>query len=110
MLQHERKVLLELYASSPQYLNETPATPTWYFLISDINECETGLDSCNLNATCNNSIGSFICKCKEGFFGTGSECEGMYVTLLLSNLIYIVHIASVKSPFSVRRLNHTSHA
>ena len=31
------------------------------FLTSDINECDTGLDSCPENSNCRNSIGSYSC-------------------------------------------------
>ena len=44
--------------------------------ISDIDECEVGTDSCDSNATCNNTIGSFTCVCNEGFSGDGRTCTG----------------------------------
>lgn len=45
--------------------------------IADIDECSTGLSSCNLLlATCFNVPGSFICQCHEGFSGDGLVCTG----------------------------------
>ena len=41
---------------------------------SDIDECISSL--CHTNAMCKNTIGSYICKCKEGFTGDGTNCEG----------------------------------
>ena len=42
---------------------------------ADRDEC---LDSpCDGNATCQNTPGSFVCTCKEGFTGSGLECQGM---------------------------------
>ena len=38
----------------------------------DINEC---LDTpCSHNAQCQNTFGSFICKCEDGFYGNGFKC------------------------------------
>jgi hypothetical protein len=43
----------------------------------DIDECDTGLHDCDqLNANCNNTEGSFLCTCKESYFGDGKKCEG----------------------------------
>ena len=45
-----------------------------YFL--DIDECAMKTDNCSLNATCNNTEGSFNCTCKPGFTGNGFSCTG----------------------------------
>ena len=46
----------------------------------DRDEC---LDSpCDGNATCQNTPGSFVCTCNEGFTGSGLECQGMVYTHL----------------------------
>ena len=42
----------------------------------DINECETGNDSCHENAQCTNTEGSFTCSCNPGYTGDGIECSG----------------------------------
>ena len=45
----------------------------------DINECEEESSPCHKNENCSNSIGSYVCTCKEGYNrdGTGiSECQG----------------------------------
>ena len=41
---------------------------------ADVNEC--GNDTCHANATCNNTIGSFMCICDRGFTGDGFNCSG----------------------------------
>ena len=43
--------------------------------ISDINECL--LNQCGANADCTNTVGSFTCKCRDGFEGDGLTCKGM---------------------------------
>ena len=45
-----------------------------FVLIPDVNECEEGLDNCDPSADCINTVGSFECRCHEGFSGDGREC------------------------------------
>ncbi len=37
----------------------------------DKDECALGTDNCHENATCTNTIGSFICDCSKGYSGDG---------------------------------------
>ena len=46
------------------------------FFYLDIDEC-TESNTCHSNATCNNTIGSFICACDRGYNGDGVNCSGM---------------------------------
>ena len=46
------------------------------YLASDILECERDLDDCDSNATCTNTIGSYLCSCNPGFTGDGFTCIG----------------------------------
>ena len=46
------------------------------FVVLDIDECTDGTHSCDVNATCNNTPGSYICTCKDGFRGDGINCTG----------------------------------
>ena len=48
------------------------------FLPTDIDECATNTHSCDANAYCNNTIGSFNCTCNPGYNGTGTYCNGKY--------------------------------
>ena len=45
-------------------------------LISEINECDVGLDNCGVNASCANTDGSFTCSCDTGYSGDGINCSG----------------------------------
>ena len=47
------------------------------FLYSDIDECSADSSSCDENADCTNTDGSFRCTCKQGFTGDGENCQGM---------------------------------
>ena len=41
--------------------------------LQDIDECDRG-HNCDKNAECENSEGSFTCKCRPGFTGDGTFC------------------------------------
>lgn len=52
------------------------------FLI-DINEClNSTLNGCHVEATCDNTIGSFVCTCKTGYLGDGKDCAGRKMILI----------------------------
>lgn len=45
--------------------------------ILDVDECiNSTLNSCHENSQCFNTIGSYNCKCNNGYRGTGTECAG----------------------------------
>ncbi|XP_073244344.1 sushi, von Willebrand factor type A, EGF and pentraxin domain-containing protein 1-like isoform X3 [Porites lutea] len=44
-------------------------------LCKDVNECIEGLSNCHANANCKNTAGSFTCKCKTGWAGSGRICS-----------------------------------
>ena len=54
---------------------------TMLYLVADIPECERGLDDCDQNATCINTIGSYDCLCNTGFTGDGFTCIGNFVLI-----------------------------
>ena len=47
--------------------------------ILDIEECNRGLDNCDVNAKCLNNVGSYDCTCNDGFEGSGftGSCNSM---------------------------------
>ena len=46
------------------------------FFSPDIDKCSTNSHSCDVNAVCSNTVGSYACACKAGFTGDGSTCTG----------------------------------
>ena len=48
---------------------------TFFLTHLDIDEC-AGINTCHANATCNNTIGSYLCICDTGFTGDGENCTG----------------------------------
>ena len=43
-------------------------------LCVDVNECDG--NPCDIDATCDNTAGSFTCTCMDGFTGNGVTCSG----------------------------------
>ena len=53
-----------------------------YVFLLDINECEE--NPCAAHSKCNNTIGSFSCKCEHGFEYVDEQCVGMLCCFLSS--------------------------
>ena len=52
----------------------------YYFI--DVDECADAT-TCDSNATCTNTPGSFTCTCNQGYTGNGTTCEGMINIILV---------------------------
>ena len=66
---------------------------------ADIDECILGTAGCN--QLCNNTIGSFVCSCQNGYFldfldSNEITCVGkeLHVTLFPSGLVHCIIISS----------------
>ena len=49
---------------------------SFFVVVLDINECSTNSHSCDVNAVCGNTLGSYTCACKPGYSGNGRTCSG----------------------------------
>ena len=49
----------------------------FYSYTLDIDECSS--NPCHANATCNNTMGSYVCACDPGYSGDGFNCTGMHL-------------------------------
>ena len=47
-----------------------------FMLFVDDDECLKTPPVCDINANCKNTLGSYLCSCKEGFKGDGKTCQG----------------------------------
>ena len=45
---------------------------------TDVDECSLRPDSCDTNANCSNTVGSYRCACNTGYSGDGFTCTGMW--------------------------------
>lgn len=45
-----------------------------FILFTDIDECSQGLYSCGEHASCQNTVGSYVCYCDSGWEGDGNTC------------------------------------
>ena len=50
-----------------------------FHTLTDINECSEGSDTCDENANCTNTDGSYNCSCKTGYTGDGRNCSGSFI-------------------------------
>ena len=44
--------------------------------MADLDECDLRLDTCDINAECTNTNGSYECQCNSGYRGNGWICNG----------------------------------
>ena len=51
-----------------------------------MDECVEDTDDCDVNALCENNIGSYFCECAEGWTGNGTICTGYVFVLLYLSL------------------------
>ena len=48
-----------------------------FFIFIDIDECSDNTSNvCDVNANCTNTEGSHYCTCRQGYTGSGKECQG----------------------------------
>ena len=45
-------------------------------MVVDLDECTTNSHTCDVNAVCQNTVGSHTCSCKAGYTGDGKTCYG----------------------------------
>ena len=59
-------------------------------IISDIDECAQNSHTCDINANCKNTVGSYDCQCHQGYSGNGNTCTGIDTWCLQNNdIIYV---------------------
>ena len=95
----------------------TPRKSYEFPLFSEIDECFSGTHSCDANAECINTAGSYNCTCRPGYHGNGSSCEGGYLSkdkrvcvrssgFLKKNLCRFLHFTFFNVMFSLQHYPH----
>ena len=52
----------------------------------DVNEClNDSLNDCDMNASCMDTFGSYMCSCNDGYFGNGFNCSGKLLSVAMSD-------------------------
>ena len=54
---------------------------------ADVDECEEELDNCDVEAICQNTIGSFNCTCISGYDGDGVNCTSKLTFFHIEQLL-----------------------
>ena len=65
----------------------------FFFIISDIDECSKGNDTCHTEATCNNTLGSYTCTCRGGYEGDGKNCQKIG-KVIIESIISVKNISN----------------
>lgn len=68
----------------------------WWYLIVDVNECTNDPNPCRGNQKCENTVGSYVCRCAVGYrFNTATQfCEGMSRHFFKLASIKFMHFAT----------------
>ncbi|KAI2649444.1 Signal peptide, CUB and EGF-like domain-containing protein 3 [Labeo rohita] len=73
------KLARDCWSSNPKHVSVFLQIVTRSLLISflsaDVDECAEALDSCSMDAICQNTLKSYKCICKSGYKGDGKHCE-----------------------------------
>ena len=77
---------LEIHCMFPWWNGQNNNNSTFihsysFNLVLDIDECSSNSHSCDANAVCNNTRGSYTCACKLGYSGDGKNCTGKVLSL-----------------------------
>ena len=67
-----------------------------FFVDLDTNECTEGKHVCDVNAECDNNLGSYKCTCKDGYERNGTNCTGQLEAKVPNNVFTIQKNLTVK--------------
>ena len=70
--------------------------------VLDIDECANNTDSCDVNAYCNNTVGSYNCTCYPEYTGNGTLCTGNFLYDTSPN--HILLLLSSQCPLSIPQM------
>ena len=60
----------------------------FYYLSSDVDECQKKKHNCHVDAQCSNTFGAFNCTCLQGYSGDGVNCLGIILSGACNNTMF----------------------
>ncbi|CAH3179058.1 unnamed protein product [Porites lobata] len=63
-------IQLFVFSNNPNFVERAKRRPRF----QNVNECSASAPVCDVNANCQNNIGSYVCSCNAGFTGDGNTC------------------------------------
>ena len=66
-----------------------------FFVDLDTNECTMGNHDCDVNAECNNTLGSYNCTFEDGHEGNGTKCTGQSEAKVPNNVFTIKKVKPI---------------
>ncbi|KAL9961791.1 hypothetical protein ACROYT_G030811 [Oculina patagonica] len=73
---------------------------------NDVDECAEGSHDCDVNAYCNNAVGSYKCTCKPTYYGNGKNCKNrLGASTILGSLDYSKYLGKLISYLNPVLLN-----
>ena len=70
--------------------------------VLDIDECTNNTDNCDVNAYCNNTVGSYNCTCYPEYTGNGTSYTGSFLYDASPNQILL--LLSSQCPLSIPQM------
>ena len=69
-----------------------------------MDECVFNSDSCDVNAVCSNTPGSYTCSCKAGYSGDGKICVGKVIFLAINciSFCFVIVWNEIESLFNFK--------
>ena len=71
--------------------------------VLDFDECVNNTNNCDVNAYCNNTVGSYNCTCYPEYTGNGTSCTGKFLDNTLSFTIFCCYWNATRVPNVVFR-------
>ena len=66
-----------------------------FFVDLDTNECTMGNHDCDVNAECNNTLGSYNCTFEDGYEGNGTKFTGQSEAKVPNNVFTIKKVKPI---------------
>jgi len=82
-------------------------TVGWWRVFADVDECsvdtttDAAVGRCPAAATCQNTVGSYVCRCSYGFYGDADTCHSQSVSPHSIFSLVVKKISELEKPWTV---------